>query len=709
VLKQKGKSALLEIGVEELPARFIYPALNELKEIAKKDLAAGGLEFSNLEVWGTPRRLTLLINGLPPKAADREEVVIGPPPKAAKDEKGNWTAVATGFAKAQKISVNNLETRETAKGERLVAVRHVRGLPADLVLKSVFPAVISQITFPKSMIWESSGIRFARPIRWIVAIFQKKVIRFKYAGVSSDKTTLGLLALGGLKIPISGPETYQNQLRNRCILVDPEERKQKILGQLDSIPKKIRHGLKAIVKDEHLEEVVNLTEYPVGIRGQFQETFLSLPKEILVSVLRKHQKFFPIENSNGEITQFFIGVRNGPSDSQEGVKEGYERVTTARLADAHFFFEHDLKISLESLVGKLSGVSFIENMGTMLDKTERIKKLAGLIADELSLDPEPKQAIQLIAKLSKADILTQLVGEFPELQGVAGRIFLKLKGENLTGDGVEQHYWPLTAEGKLPSTPEASIVSVADKMDTLAANFALGLIPTGSQDPFGLRRSSIGSLRIILERTWPIPVIRLIDWAVSGLPSKFSANQEIKEKLALFLNQRLSSWLANQGYKSDEIDAVIANPIQSLATMFKKVKDLKEARTKPEFDALSIAIKRAANIIKQARERNLLPPSADGLNLENAEPVESKLIEALKTAAPKVGEAVSKENFQAAFVELANLKEPVDAFFEGVMVMVEDAAARDRRLTILVHVKNLFDSVADFSKLQPPQSDPKPA
>ena len=572
----------------------------------------------------------------------------------------------------------------------------IKGQKTETILKELFPDVISSLTFPKTMIWFSQEVRFARPIRWILASYNSSVIRFKIAGVASDRITIGLLALGGQRIAVSKPEKYVSILQGRCILVDQEERKKQIRAQLETISKKLRAV--PIASDDHVEEVVFLTEYPVSILGHFPEKYLSLPREILISVLKKHQKFFPLESSKGQLLSAFVGVRNGPSESQEQVREGYERVVDARFADAKFFFEKDAALSFDDLVQKLSGVGFHEKLGSMFDKTKRVRALTQQLAERLRVSETVKSNADRAAHLAKADLLTQMVGEFPELQGIAGRFYSVGKEAPLVSQALEQHYWPMTADGVLPQTDEAALVSVADKIDTLAANFSVGLVPSGSADPYGLRRAAAGVVRILLERKWTVTLRDILVMAFQGL---HSSNAQAATELMEFFRQRLLTLFAQQGFRSDELEAVLGDGSDSLVLTASKLQGLKSVRGRPEFASLSAASKRIRNLLSQAAGKQI-PVSSELVSSEKlAEDADRALFSKLSEIEPRVRDAAASGDHAGALVLLASLKEPIDAFFTGVMVMVDDATLRSQRLGLLQRVSDVFSPIADFSKLEP--------
>ncbi len=688
--KQPAHFSLLEIGAEEIPARFMPPALKQLSTLLEEGLNTASVPFSKIEVFGTPRRLTALIHGVAARSNDKDDVAIGPPPKAAKNEKGEWTPAALGFAKAQGVSVEQLLVRETPKGERLVAIKQVKGQKTEVVLKDLFPSVIKKLTFPKTMIWDDSGFRFPRPIRWIVALYNSSVIRFKIGDVVSDRKTVGLLALGGQKILVSKPEKYKSLLQGRCILVDQDVRRENIQSQLESAAKKVKANV--ISTPEHLEEVVFLNEFPSTIVGHFPEDYLALPREILVLVMKKHQKFFPLESSKGQLTNMFIGVRNGPSESQEEVREGYERVVNARLSDAKFFVEKDSQQNLYDLATKLTGVGFHEKLGTMWDKTNRVESLVAKVGEVLELDAAIVHDAKRVAHMCKADLLTQIVGELPELQGVAGRFYTEKSEKPDISRAMEEHYWPISSEGALPTSPVSALVALADKMDTLAADFSVGLVPSGSADPYGLRRLAVGVIRIIMDQKWKISLNRLTDMASEGL----KRSPELDE----FLKQRCVHWFANQGYRLDEIDAVLSSSKESLSVLQDKLESLKSVRGRPEFDSLASAIKRARNILTQAKEKGILPTVNELRSEEMQDASEKSLYENLNDVRSGFVPMMEEGQFQKALLQLGALKGPIDGFFKDVMVMVDDETVRSRRLRLLMLVRELFDSFADFSKLQ---------
>jgi glycyl-tRNA synthetase beta chain len=478
--------------------------------------------------------------------------------------------------------------------------------------------------------------------------------------------------------------------------VDPEERKKNIISQIENLSKKLKGDV--IWDDAHMEEVVFLTEYPVSIVGHFPEKYLELPKEVLVTVLKKHQKFFPVMTSKGLLSNAFVGVRNGPSESQEEVREGYERVINARLADAQFFYDNDSQSKLESLVPRLAGIGLHEKLGNMQEKTFRVMNFVQKMGQAAGVDAAVVANSVRVAHLSKTDLLTQMVGELPELQGVAGRFYSEKYERPEVSRAIEEHYWPLTAEGKLPTSEEGSLVSAADKMDTLAADFSIGLVPTGSADPYGLRRMAVGVMRILMQRQWTTSWESWIEAAFAGM-GKENLKKEIND-LKEFFKQRFQQAFLNQGFRVDEIEAVLAVPNQTLSVIQSKLSALKSVRGRPEFSSLAAGIKRTRNILNQAKDKKILPENFSLTAETWTEPSEKVLYEALVQTQEVFLQALQRHDYSQALLELANLRSPIDRFFEEVMIMVEEPSIRSRRLSLLALVENLFDQLIDFSKLQ---------
>ena len=700
------KDALLEIGSEELPASFIAPGMRQLESLAEESLKASELPFASIDVFGTPRRLAVVIHGLADRSPDQKKVVSGPPAAIAKDAQGQWTAAALGFARKQGLKPSEL----TIENDKLIATIHIKGVATRQLLGDLFPQWISKLEFPKSMVWEQDHFRYPRPIRWIAALYGSDLVSFSLAGVRSTRWTLGIGPWAPKKIPVSQAGKYALLLKDQCVLVDPTGRREAIQRFADQAVKRA-HG-KLHLSAPLLEQVANLVEHPVAILGNFDPAYLDLPKEVLITCLEHHQKYFPVEQATGgKLLPQFVGIRNGISVNQEVVREGYERVLAARLADARFFFNQDHKTSLASKVESLNGVVFQKDLGTVFAKKERIKdlltKMSGYKESSGKAPAFPLEPALRIAELCKADLVTDMVREFPELQGAMGRIYASADGEtDVVSDGIEQHYWPITLSSALPGSDVAAAVSLADKIDTLAGDFAVGIEPSGSADPYGLRRASAGVLRILETKCWMIPVEELIDLARSVFPESIMSQRGIaREHLCQFMRQRLAAILEERGFRFDEIDAVLAKEMGVIPDMLHRLLALHDIRKEKEFEPLAVAFKRSMNIVRQASKATvsymaLFDGDAQIHNELLREPAEIELFETLEKVREEVSKFSSEGAYQKALNSMVPLRVPLDLFFEKVMVMVEDEALRSNRLAIMRRLAHTICQIADFSKLQ---------
>ncbi len=705
------KEALLEIGSEELPASFIAIGMRQLSALAQESLKASGVTYSSLETHGTPRRLAIVIHGLPERSPDQKKVVTGPPTAIAKDAQGQWTSAALGFARKQGLKPSDL----TMENGRLNAVVHIKGVATRQLLADLFPQWITRLEFPKSMVWEPSKFRYPRPIRWIAALYGSDLVSFSLAGVRSARWTLGLGPWSPKKIALTHAVKYAILLKNQCVLVDAASRQDTIRRYVEQAVKRV-HG-KVHMSQALLEEVGNLVEHPVAILGNFDPAYLDLPKEVLITCLEHHQKYFPVlaphpnslpkgegDQRQGEakLLAHFVGIRNGMSVHQEIVREGYERVLAARLADARFFFNQDRRSPLAAKVEALKGVMFQEKLGNLFEKKERVKKLIETLASAMGGFADLEKA-KRVADLCKADLVTDMVREFPELQGIMARLYAKADGEDtVVCQALEEHYWPVTLTGPLPSSDIAALVALADKLDTLAGDFAVGLIPTGSADPYGLRRAAVGVLRILEDRKWPISLEKLIEDAVEIQPEHVKkAAVETKNKLTQFMAQRFSALLAERGFKPDEIDAVLETGLCNISDLVKRLQALSGVRSKEEFVALSTLFKRSSNIVRQASKSTHGVGNGSLVQQDLLHELSEKLLfEKLEEVERDVAEQIKAGQYLKALFAMAPLREPLDKFFTEVMVMVEDPALRANRIALMSRLVAGFSKIADFSKLQ---------
>lgn len=693
-----GKNALLEIGTEEIPSSYIEPAIAQMAQAAEKIFTRERLSFAAIRTCATPRRLTLFIDDLAAKSEDRVEENTGPAAKVWRDAEGNYTPAAKGFAAKHGLPVEKLTVKQTEKGEYLCAVRKIPGVKAEKILQQAFPDIVRGITFPKTMVWEESGFRFARPLRSLVALYGDKVVRFSIAGIKAGDATIGLHTLSHKPVKISSPEKYITALKNACVLADQAERRQTLEKTVEAAAKR-GHGT-VIADDALAAEVTYLVEHPVAILGSFDKKYLAIPPEVLITCLRKKQKFFAVTDAAGKLTSHFIGVRNGISEHQDVVREGFECVLTARLADAEFFFKKDTATPLSAKCEKLKSVVFQQKIGSVSDKMARVAKLAASINAALGANGVDGAKLERACLLAKADLVTDMVFEYPELQGAVGRIYAAHDGEDAAvAAAVEQHYWPLSADGKLPQDRLSAVLSIADKIDTLVADFAIGLIPSGSQDPYGLRRMAVGLLRIILENRMPLNLRAVVTEAFALLPEKIRGNAQTPGQVMDFFKQRIENLWEAEGCKFDEIRAVVGVGFDSLIDCRKRLDAVRDVRSAQDFTPLAVAFKRAANILKQAEKNKIaVPGSVDPALLQDE--AEKVLFEAVGRMEADVTGLVAAGDYAAALRKIVGLKNAVDAFFEKVMVMAEDQNVRANRLALLAYATRLFAPILDFSQLQ---------
>jgi len=568
------------------------------------------------------------------------------------------------------------------------------------------------------MVWEPTQFRYPRPIRWIAALFGSDVVSFSVAGVRSARWTLGLGPWAPKKIPLPQAGKYALSLKNECVMVDPVARQETIRRFADQAVKRLPTGQAGVHGRIHysaalLEQVANLVEHPVAILGNFEPAYLDLPKEVLITCLEHHQKFFPVlvphpnplpkgegadRPGEAKLLPFFVGIRNGVSVHQEVVREGYERVLSARLADARFFFNQDRKTALASKVDALKGIMFQQKLGNLFDKKERVKQLLETFSSTMG-GFEGLEKAKRVADLCKADLVTDMVREFPELQGIMARLYAKADGENaIVSQALEEQYWPITLTGALPTSDVAALVALADKLDTLAGDFAVGLIPTGSADPYGLRRAAVGVLRILEDRSWNLNLEQLIDQAVRLQPVQHNA-EETKAKLLQFFRQRLSAILEERDFKVDEIEAILESGIGVVPDSLARLKSLQGVRSNDQFKSLAASHKRVKNILRQS---NMSEPATDRQPQVELlkEEAEQQLFAILQKVQLEVAQHAEHKSYKESLLSMVVLSEPLANFFSKVMVMAEDPTLKTNRIKLMYRVAQVFDTVADFSKLQ---------
>jgi glycyl-tRNA synthetase beta chain len=694
---------LLEIGVEELPYQFIAPALAALKDSAEQLFKDQRLTFQSARTMGTPRRLTLVVEGVATQQTSMVKETMGPSKAVAFDPAGQPTRAATGFAAGQGVAVQDLQIRRTPKGEYIFAVKQEQGRLANVVLKELIPQLIAKLAFPKAMKWNSTGARFARPVRWLLALYGGATLPIEAAGITAGNRTEGHRVLGSSKgIVVRDCESYLKGLERQGVIPDPERRRHMIETQIATICKETCFRLN--IDADLLDQAVYTTEYPNAIIGSFKETYLDVPEEILITSMKEHQGFFSLINKEtGKLVPHFIAVTNNRAKNMGLIREGNERVLAARLADAKFFFDEDRKVKLEERAKKLSGVTFHQKLGTMAQKQERVAKLATTLAQLAGLKDIMVHACRRAGELCKADLLTGIVGEFPTLQGVMGGYYARLEGEDPeVVIGIGQHYQPHSMEGPIPATITPQVLSVADRLDSLAAFFHVGIVPTGSEDPFALRRHATAVVRILLESHVRLNLGRAVQEAravVAAAGIKAASIQgDAQERLVDFLFERVRHYVKTvHALRDDVINAVLTvSDRQSveLRDLVAKMKALESVTTKPEFDPLIIGFKRAHRLVEKERwDRKPI----DKARFEH--PSESALYQAIAGEREKMMSAMTRGEYGQALDALVRLKPAIDAFFTAVMVNAEDPDVRSNRLSLLQEVDDFFNSFADFSQI----------
>ncbi len=685
---------LLEIGVEELPARFIDSALEQLKNNTKEILEEQRIAFENIETYATPRRLVLIIKGLAEKQETVYEKVKGPAKRIAYDEEGNPTKALQGFMRGQGVDIEQISLQDY-NGETYVYTNVKKeGKATEDVLSENMPNIIKSVVFPKSMKWGGKNIRFARPIRWIVSIYNNKVVPFDLEGIKVSNVTRGHRFLGSSHIELSSVDEYFDVLEENYVIVDQNKRRDIIKYGSERLAKE--KGGNLLMDPELLEEVTYLVEYPTPLIGRIAEEYLKLPVDVVITPMKEHLRYFPVIDDKERLLPYFITVRNGNEKYLDVVRKGNEKVLGARLEDAKFFYYEDIKIPLEDYVDELKNIIFQEKLGTLYDKTIRVQKLADKIGNYLEVGQETKNNINRAAYLSKADLVTKMVDEFTELQGKIGMEYAKQSGENeIVSLAIYEQYLPRFSGDQLPTTTAGAILSIADKLDTIVGCFAIGIQPTGSQDPYGLRRQALGIINIILDRKLNLNLGDIIDFALyiyveeNGLVFDYKT---VKQEILEFFNGRIKNMFSDMGIRYDIIDGVIATGINNVYDLKLRADKLNTYIENEGLEDVLTTFNRVANLAKNASsteiKRDLL-----------VEEEEIELYETFNSIEDKVINWLNKKEYDKALEQFIALREPVDNFFDNVMVMVDDEELRENRLSLLAKISETMLMICDLSKI----------
>ena len=687
---------LLEIGTEEIPAGYLAPAASALEPAVREVLKDARLEAGEANMLYTPRRITLFLVGLPEAQEDHSERVQGPSEKIAFDEDGNPTKAGQGFARGQGVDVADLEVRDTPNGPYVFAERKTQGRSTLDVLAEVLPQVVAKLPFPKSMHWEKTGFTFARPIRSILALLGDEVVSFEVAGVAAGRTIYGhpFLSPEAIEIERADLKTYRDALRDACVVVDVEERREMIRREIEILL--ADHG-GSLTELELLDEVTNLVEYPHAVEGRFPEHYLEVPDEVVEAAMMEHQRYFPVRDVKHKLTNRFITVSNRSEKHADLIREGNERVLNARLADAEFFWREDRKQPLAAYCDQLAGVTFQEKLGSYADRTGRISELGGFIAGQLGCKRDVLKKVKRAAVLCKADLVTEMVGEFPSLQGIVGREYAKADGEDAeVADAIAEHYRPRSARDGEPKTELGRILALADKFDSLVGCFAAGLQPTGNQDPYALRRQTAGIVRIILGGELVLSLSAVLNRAKELLPKGLEATDDVVVGVLSFMQDRLYYFFVDVvGYSHDVIRATLKPGFDDLLDLSRRLASLDQLAGTHDWHKLVTAVERTHNITRD------FTPTGDVDEKLLAEPQERDLYKLYADSRDRITQLIDEHQYsEVCDLYEATFAVPLHVFFEKVFVNVDDEAVRNNRLTLLKNINRLFaDRVADLSQI----------
>lgn len=676
---------LLEIGVEELPARYIKDAITQLRDNTIKALEDERVAYEEIRTYSTPRRLTVDILGLSDSGESQENLVKGPAARIAFDEGKNPTKALEGFMRGQGVTLDNIVTQDLNGEDYIYASVLKEGKNLETVLVEGLDGIIKGITFPKSMKWGGKNLRFARPIRWLVAMLDDKTLNYNLEGIAAGNTTRGHRFLGSQNILIDAIENYGDLLRKNYVIVDEEERRDIIALESEKLAKE-KGG--SIQKDKDLmDEVTNLVEYPTPIIGRIKDEYLGLPFDVLTTPMKEHLRYFPVLDDKNRLLPYFVTVRNGNRDHEEIVVKGNEKVLGARLEDAKFFYKDDVSVPLESYVEKLKTLTFQEKLGTVYDKTTRIMKLTEKIGEYLEVGEETERNLQRSSFLAKADLVTKMVTEFTELQGKIGMEYAQESGENeIVSLAIYEQYMPRYSGDGLPSTTAGAILSMSDKLDSICGLFAIGIKPTGSQDPFALRRAALGIINIIMDKKLNISLLELVDFSLyiyveeNGLACDYN---KVRSEILDFFMGRVRNLFLDQGMPYDVIDSVINTGTDNIYDMRIRVEKLGAWFQNERDEEILTAFNRLSSM---AGKTESIEVKRDLLVDE-----EMELYDAFNNLEEKVDAHIQKKDYDKAMTVLGSLKDPINIFFDNVMVMVEDVDVRENRLALLrrIHLKML--------------------
>ncbi|MBU8910757.1 MAG: glycine--tRNA ligase subunit beta [Desulfobacterales bacterium] len=687
---------LIEIGAEEIPAGYIIPALEAFKKNILLALDKRRIDHGKAQTLGTPRRLALIVEDVADMQKAKTSTITGPPERVGFDGNGSPTIAAEKFASKAGVSIDQIKVEDTPKGRYLTAVVEEKCESSISILEGLLEKEILSIPFPKSMRWGSLSISFARPIITLAGLLGEKSLDFKVGNIKSSPYFLGHQFMHPGKVKIESADNYVEVAESVGIIPDIEKRKAVLIQAIEACAKD--HHSQILKDDELINIVTNLVEFPFPIVGKFDDEFLEVPDEVLITAMREHQKCFALTDENGHLKPLFIAVNNTKVKDMKLVASGHEKVLRARLSDAKFFYEVDCKSSLDEFALKLKNVTFQEKLGSVYDKTQRISHLGQYLVEESSYENKDslKKDVARAAQICKSDLVSQVVIEFTKLQGVIGRAYALKAGEKEDiAHAIEQHYRPVYSGGKLPENPTACLLAIADKLDTICGCFSVGLIPTGGADPYALRRQGIGIIQIMLEENLGFSLTAMIDNGLGSYIDDAGKREETVLKIKEFFKNRMINILTDMGFSKEAVNSALWASFEDLPDVVLRVKALDSLRKEPDFEPLSITFKRVENIIKKAEGKA-------GISVDESlfeDPSEKGLFSAVNEVRQIVEGLIQEGNYDKALSHIATLRSKVDIFFENVMVMAEDTKLRQNRIALLSSVSGLFKNIADFSMI----------
>ncbi len=680
---------LLEIGVEELPARYINNAVNQLENDFKNFLKENKLNFENIKTYSTPRRLAILVENLDDTQEDSVVLIKGPSAKIAYDEENNPSKALLGFMKSQGLNDEDIQIKD----DYIYANKTIKARGIDDIFKEEVPNIIKGINFPKNMKWGGKNLRFARPVRWILSIYGNEPLNIDLEGIECGNKTRGHRFLGSSNIIIENPKDYEKILKDNFVIVDPQKRKNIIKREADRLAREMSGE---IIEDENLlKELTNIVEYPTAILGRIKEEHLELPNIVITTSMKEHLRFIPIYRDSKNLLPYFVSIVNGTDEHEDVVIRGNEKVLGARLEDAKFFFNEDLEKDFLTLKEDLDGITYHEKLGSMKLKVDRISDLSTKIGEQLDIAKESQVQLNRASELSKSDLLTQMVTEFSELQGTMGEIYAKKSGEDsLVATAIREQYMPRFAGAELPESTIGSILSIAEKLDSISGMFAIGTLPTGSQDPFGLRRAALGIINIIRNKNWKLSIKEAIKNSLYIYVERNSLvfdYEATSKSIFDFILSRIRVILLDEGIRYDIVDAILNSEDDDIFNIFKKAKELKEWFEKENRDKTVETFTRLNNIAVKSEVDDFDP------SMFNEH--EARLFNIYQEVERRIGSGRKVNNYSLLLDEMTTLEEPINNYLDNVLVFDEDEKIKNNRLGLLRSVNSFIQEIVDFSNI----------